>query len=599
MKLFPIRAIPRPQRSPTRRILLVALCLFAVACDGEDRPATTPAAPEVQGSEATLLEMSPLQDAPGQNDIPPRTPVVDVSLTAEGSFQPGAPITVSVDAHARLSASAVNVKLVFPEVEAARRTEFGAGYWASTNAAIPEHASWLLGSMARGQRHTRSNTLDIPAPGYYRVLAIADAQPQGLDSDRSSHRIKNWSLDERWLLITGEGGMLTDTFQKERIPEGMYQQPGPFRSNGSAERATPEEAGLLGSLFSLARKLMFGSDIDVHVQYYDSDNTPAGFSPAIHATLHADLYDGDPLPENFVRHEEEVVGTDGIVTLTCEGSLYQWDVWAEYEDAEVFHPGVHGQDQIYGCTDSVQIETPWREYEAFRNLDVVIPDIDSYLGQGRSAIEFKVDGSGCSGGTSCYHKSPDVIEFTTDGAMSDLTAAHEYGHAIHHESLGGIWEASNCSPHSIDSISSYKCALKEGFADYMGAVGTNGGPYDWYEDFDAGITTDSTASIEGHVAALLHDLTDDDIDGNDSTYYSGSYIAAVFEDCITWIDSNWYAMNAADQLVWCLENRVNLTVQNNEFPGRSDWDDAEEQASEPGSWDADDMRATWLQNIGN
>jgi hypothetical protein len=105
--------------------------------------------------------------------------------------------------------------------------------------------------------------------------------------------------------------------------------------------------------------------------------------------------------------------------------------------------------------------------------------------------------------------------------------------------------------------------------------------------------------VEGNVAALFHDLIDSASDGSDATTYTGYYVATVYAICQTKVGSSWYTRSGIDQLVWCFENRINSTLQSSEFPGRPAWIDYSESASEPGGWDADDIRATWLQNIGN
>ena len=58
-------------------------------------------------------------------------------------------------------------------------------------------------------------------------------------------------------------------------------------------------------------------------------------------------------------------------------------------------------------------------------------------------------------------------------------------------------------------------------------------------------------------------------------------------------------INDVSDLVWCLENRVDDDVHDDNFPGISAPSDATEAATEPDEWDADDIRSTWLLNVGN
>jgi len=59
-----------------------------------------------------------------------------------------------------------------------------------------------------------------------------------------------------------------------------------------------------------------------------------------------------------------------------------------------------------------------------------------------------------------------------------------------------------------------------------------------------------------------------------------------------------YPRNDVSDFVWCLENRIDGTEHGNRFPGISVPDQVREAASEPSDWDADEIRATWIQNVG-
>ena len=56
--------------------------------------------------------------------------------------------------------------------------------------------------------------------------------------------------------------------------------------------------------------------------------------------------------------------------------------------------------------------------------------------------------------------------------------------------------------------------------------------------------------------------------------------------------------NDVSDFVWCLENRVDDDVHDDNFPGIGAPSDATEAAYEPDDWDADDIRSTWLLNVG-
>ena len=97
--------------------------------------------------------------------------------------------------------------------------------------------------------------------------------------------------------------------------------------------------------------------------------------------------------------------------------------------------------------------------------------------------------------------------------------------------------------------------------------------------------------IEGNVAALFHDLIDENNEGNDRTTLRAVHVMTVFRTCRT---SDGKRNDTAD-FIWCLENRVDGAVHRISFPGL----DAPQNPSStrPSHWNADDIRATWIQNV--
>ncbi len=132
-----------------------------------------------------------------------------------------------------------------------------------------------------------------------------------------------------------------------------------------------------------------------------------------------------------------------------------------------------------------------------------------------------------------YNPLADKITLRASFARKGLSlyvAAHEYGHALHHKALGGLWWTGDkpgdfwewtCFSHHFSKVTTVRCALLEGFANYAGNIGSDGFYDDCFEHF--GDPTNPVArgcrreaaqgqkpKIEGHVAALFMDLTDDD-----------------------------------------------------------------------------------------
>lgn len=230
-------------------------------------------------------------------------------------------------------------------------------------------------------------------------------------------------------------------------------------------------------------------------------------------------------------------------------------------------------------------------------MNAAIPLINSHFGFSRSRVNWKVR-PGDTG--SRFNPIDDRIEFGTTYKLA-WAAAHEYVHALHHKSLGGLWSTTNCSNHEINRVSSYTCAFLEGIADYGGHVGAPDDEvtelYDWesYDDGEEG----TKGKIEGYVAALFHDLLDGGSESGDETDYAGGYVMAVFKSCRVTVSGALVKRNDVSDFVWCLENRVNNGVHSANFPGIAAPKSVRESASKPSGWSAADIRATWRKNVGS
>ena len=227
-------------------------------------------------------------------------------------------------------------------------------------------------------------------------------------------------------------------------------------------------------------------------------------------------------------------------------------------------------------------------------------------------------------------------------------AGHECAHALHHKALGGMWWLQHldyrewtCFSHWFTKITTTRCALQEGFAQYAGKIGTVSadypdGYYGWcFEHFgDPTVPVypprparDTTAwgcrekayyrqkpKIEGHVAAFLHDLTDDDDnERGDYTEYPGLYVAMIFKTCKVknrywtgWLPGvgniymyKWWKMTNVSNIVWCLGEPVDGPVHEDVFWMVRTPVDVKHGAKEhkPVNWKRSDIRSTWTKNL--
>ena len=216
-----------------------------------------------------------------------------------------------------------------------------------------------------------------------------------------------------------------------------------------------------------------------------------------------------------------------------------------------------------------------------------------------------------------------------------FTVAHEYGHALHHKALGGLWWPGDkawdywdwtCFSHHFYKVTNVRCALQEGFAHYAGIIGSGGIYRDCFEHFgdsrkpakdrreewNCRQNTGPKPKVEGRIAALFLDLTDDTGEEGDYTEYPGRYVAEVFRTCrvknryqitpgfwkipATYVYIWWKRTNVSN-IVWCLEKEVTRQVHEEVFPYIRTPVAVSERATEPPNWRAGHIRLTWLKNL--
>jgi hypothetical protein len=254
------------------------------------------------------------------------------------------------------------------------------------------------------------------------------------------------------------------------------------------------------------------------------------------------------------------------------------------------------------CGDTITVTGSHRDYIPWDNLKTVVPIIEGHVGLYRSRIDWRLDNS-----VQHAHYDDDDDEIVFGGAWDrKWAAAHEFGHALHEEKMGGIWQAeSDCydsEVRDLDAPTGYKCAFQEGFADYVGNVGAPDDIdldlYDWETFHKSAPSGRDESEIEGNVAALFHDLLDDTTESGDEVDFPPSYVTTVFRTCDVYRARRWLDRDDSSDYVWCLEERVNGSVHDDNFSGVPRPSNQRHSASRPSGWNADDIRTTWRNNIG-
>lgn len=148
------------------------------------------------------------------------------------------------------------------------------------------------------------------------------------------------------------------------------------------------------------------------------------------------------------------VPEDGIVAFGCSQAknLRLWGD-AEAPDTDL----VQGRDDIarwetnaLHCGTLVELEVLAHRYYPWRLLNLAADTLQKHFGHTRGRIDWKLHFEDPHERGSYYIGLPGVDKITLAwlAAESDRfrwSVAHEYGHALHHKALGGIWWRSpNC-----------------------------------------------------------------------------------------------------------------------------------------------------------
>ena len=507
-------------------------------------------------------------------------PRLKLTITLEGVVVPKTPVTLRIEGVAMEPITGGEVRLTLPTKAEMDYAGPGNALYFPTNRRLPVEARWQLPSMAKGGLWSQRITVPAMEKGYYHVALSGIAE--GPPADLGPFLIDD-IYRQVWVLVADQGSQLTEIFDPSVFPEGARTTPGPLLESG---RAGSGPSAMMPDTAN--RRYVYTS-----LSYYNGSE----YVPAAGTKITGYYYSrGRTWNKNTYTVPES-----GIIRWTCPGSntelrgyaiaqQTQYITEAEYK-LNAFWDAQHSE-----CGDTVRAHASRTVYLPWHHLNESAELIQDHFGYSRGRVKWRTR---LNAESSYYTGWRDRITFNAYGNSNWWTAAHEYGHAYHHKALGGMWSTRNCNPHYVRKVSSYTCAFSEGFADYAGNVGA---PDDWdfgdWETWDDGEGSPK-GKIEGYVAALFHDLIDETNETDDETSYPPDYIAAVFKTCkVGWIYGGSEKRNDVSDFVWCLENRVNVSVHNARFPGILAPNYSIEYADEPDDWDADDIRSTWIKNVG-
>ena len=244
----------------------------------------------------------------------------------------------------------------------------------------------------------------------------------------------------------------------------------------------------------------------------------------------------------------------------------------------------------------------------YTNLNVTISQSRSFFGYTRNGISV-VFFNGTSTDVSYYYWGDDRIHINRTpsaqqvwGPFGVFTAAHEYGHALQQQALGGIPPHSCPSTHQFNVAMDWSCAYTEGWADYHAAAtrGSAGSFFSAIESDQALLGNSNGAGVEGSVAAFLFDLSDPANESpHDVMQYPGHYVAEIVKTCKTATGFGTQQANTVAGLILCFEDTFDLTTWNTYFSaggGTTPYGESN-TAAKPSGWSATDIRTAWKWNL--
>ena len=409
-------------------------------------------------------------------------------------------------------------------------------------------------------------------------------------------------FDQAWMYIHGTGGQLTRFFEDSVFPEEVHPMAGPIGGWPTAYR--PD-----------TNSMEWHSD-SVYLYVVYTLSGPKGFKPAVGAKIWGYLKRERGAEDLGSRR----VPDSGIVAFKCAKGYGEYVAGGGYAPET---PRVQGRDKITswlmtGCGKVRGVEVEPQKYYPWRQLNLAANAITEHFGRSRKMVKWKLNFDP-KNRKSVYNRLTDKITLawrTLDWSLFRWVVAHEYGHAYHHKALGGMFDAPKCSDHWFDKVTSYGCALSEGFANYTGVVGSDGYYKDCFEHFGDSDRPGASfcrkgsrplgdkPKIEGHITALIMDLIDEEEESGDWVEYPAKYVATVFKTCEVQkkrlkFFKKWHDRSNVSDFVWCLQNQIHPADHKKDSVfGDLDHPLAfREKAEEPDKHDPIRIMWTWEHNL--
>jgi hypothetical protein len=353
-----------------------------------------------------------------------------------------------------------------PEIESAEASGWDASFRVLKDRAVPAGAG-VRGRQTRGQAPVLHATYRAMAPGLYRVVGSAIAEPATVEREGAPY-VRDAIFAEVWLYVDERGGRVLDEFDPTVIPEGYPTQPGPF-----IRPLTRQQAEELRGAEQATTGLSWGQS-DGWIGYYDKD---AGrYLGIVDHSISFDFY-------NWEGNGYQPVG--GATATSIAHGAFSFDCPMQYDAMKVTASpssfpiqmmngpvSTHWYFSCAGIPQTLQLILPSDHTKVMLNMRENYRHAVQLFGRGRGWVNVNLL---YSGGVSRYvaYLFTERIDIVADNANhhhgNDIwgwwgkwVAGHEFGHAYHNTALGGNTASNQCeSPHYWDGAYNLQCAFSE------------------------------------------------------------------------------------------------------------------------------------------
>ena len=268
-----------------------------------------------------------------------------------------------------------------------------------------------------------------------------------------------------WMYVSETDGQLTRFFEDSVFPEGVHPAAGPatgwppgplWPESNQARHGTPTRCTSPWPTASRKEGLQFKPAVGAAVWAQEGKNG---------------LREWRVVPEEPDGHELHIPGVVAFRCARSSSSTVYGGAVVPHTDLVSGHKTIASwQTDERHCGQLVFVEVKAHKYLPWRLLNLAADTLTGHFGYTRGRIVWNLR---FDGGLSYYNPIPlfekIVLAWLTADEGFFFTVGHEYGHALHHKALGGLWWPGDkawdywdwtCFSHWLTKVTNVRCACR-------------------------------------------------------------------------------------------------------------------------------------------